>query len=90
MQCRPGCGACCISPSISSPLPGMPDGKAAGVRCVNLSLDNRCSIFAQPSRPTVCSVFSADPAVCGNSREEAIHLLGWLEGATAMLSGAVR
>ncbi|MCS8878341.1 YkgJ family cysteine cluster protein, partial [Pseudomonas aeruginosa] len=22
MQCRAGCGACCIAPSISSPLPG--------------------------------------------------------------------
>ncbi|MCR3872443.1 YkgJ family cysteine cluster protein, partial [Pseudomonas aeruginosa] len=27
MQCRAGCGACCIAPSISSPLPGMPAGK---------------------------------------------------------------
>ncbi|HCL3974602.1 TPA: YkgJ family cysteine cluster protein, partial [Pseudomonas aeruginosa] len=26
MQCRAGCGACCIAPSISSPLPGMPAG----------------------------------------------------------------
>jgi hypothetical protein len=25
--CRPGCGACCIAPSITSPIPGMPDGK---------------------------------------------------------------
>ncbi|MDP3170542.1 MAG: YkgJ family cysteine cluster protein, partial [Polaromonas sp.] len=24
MNCRPGCGACCIAPSISSPIPGMP------------------------------------------------------------------
>lgn len=30
-ECRPGCGACCIAPSISSPIPGMPEGKAAGV-----------------------------------------------------------
>jgi Fe-S-cluster containining protein len=27
MDCRVGCGACCIAPSISSPLPGMPRGK---------------------------------------------------------------
>lgn len=26
-ECRPGCGACCIAPSISSPIPGMPEGK---------------------------------------------------------------
>ncbi|MCF5019628.1 YkgJ family cysteine cluster protein, partial [Pseudomonas lactis] len=29
MKCREGCGACCIAPSISSPLPGMPQGKPA-------------------------------------------------------------
>jgi Fe-S-cluster containining protein len=32
MNCRLGCGACCIAPSISSPIPGMPQGKPAGVR----------------------------------------------------------
>ncbi|MCC6439509.1 MAG: YkgJ family cysteine cluster protein, partial [Rhodanobacteraceae bacterium] len=26
MSCRSGCGACCIAPSISSPIPGMPNG----------------------------------------------------------------
>ncbi|HNF77692.1 MAG TPA: YkgJ family cysteine cluster protein, partial [Thauera aminoaromatica] len=26
MDCRPGCAACCIAPSISSPIPGMPHG----------------------------------------------------------------
>ena len=30
MNCREGCGACCIAPSISSPIPGMPHGKPAG------------------------------------------------------------
>lgn len=83
MQCRPGCGACCISPSISSFIPGMPNGKSAGVRCVNLAADNRCALFGREERPAVCSAFSADFAVCGNSREEAIRLLAWLEGATA-------
>ncbi|MGU7695722.1 YkgJ family cysteine cluster protein, partial [Escherichia coli] len=29
MECRPDCGACCTAPSISSPIPGMPDGKPA-------------------------------------------------------------
>lgn len=83
MQCRPGCGACCISPSISSFIPGMPAGKPAGQRCVNLTQDDRCGIFGHPDRPQVCSAFSADLAVCGNSREDAIRLLDWLEGATA-------
>ncbi|MDR8085529.1 YkgJ family cysteine cluster protein, partial [Acinetobacter baumannii] len=26
-QCRPHCGACCTAPSITSPIPGMPNGK---------------------------------------------------------------
>ena len=42
MQCRSGCGACCIAPSINEPLPGMPQGKPAGVRCVHLDDEMRC------------------------------------------------
>ena len=83
MKCRAGCGACCIAPSISSPIPGMPNGKAAGERCLHLNEDNLCGLFGRPERPAVCSAFQADSAVCGESSEEAIHLLGWLEQATA-------
>ena len=36
MKCRPGNGACCIAPSISSPIPGMPNDKPAGVPCIQL------------------------------------------------------
>lgn len=84
MNCRAGCGACCIAPSISSPIPGMPQGKPAGVRCAQLTAEHYCAIFGQPERPAVCSAFDADPEVCGASREEAIHLLGWLEQSTAV------
>ncbi|WP_313110125.1 YkgJ family cysteine cluster protein [Stutzerimonas nitrititolerans] len=83
MDCRPGCGACCIAPSISTPMPGMPLGKPAGVRCVHLSESNLCALFGDEARPAVCAAFLADPVVCGQSREEAIRLLGWLEQATA-------
>ena len=83
MECRAGCGACCIAPSISSAIPGMPMGKPAGVRCVQLSADNLCLLFGTAQRPAVCGQFAADQLVCGNSREEAIQLLGWLEQATA-------
>ncbi len=41
--CRAGCGACCIALSISSPIPGLPAGKPAGVRCPQLTADNRCA-----------------------------------------------
>ncbi|MHC8345349.1 YkgJ family cysteine cluster protein [Pseudomonas sp. RT6P73] len=83
MKCREGCGACCIAPSISSPIPGMPNGKAAGERCLQLSVDNLCSIFGDPKRPAVCSAFGADVEVCGSSSDEAIKLLGWWEQMTA-------
>jgi Fe-S-cluster containining protein len=61
----------------------MPNGKAAGERCLQLSAENLCSIFGQPERPAVCSAFEADIEVCGDSREEAIRLLGWWEQVTA-------
>lgn len=83
MNCREGCGACCIAPSISSAIPGMPNGKPAGERCVHLSLESLCGLFGQPERPAVCSSFQADPQVCGGSREEAIRLIGWWEEMTA-------
>lgn len=83
MDCRPGCGACCIAPSISSPIPGMPNGKPAGVRCIHLSEKQLCELFGLESRPAVCAAFSADESVCGETYAEAIRLLGWLEQATA-------
>lgn len=84
MECRPGCGACCVAPSISSPIPGMPQGKAAGVRCLHLSVDMLCAIFGMPERPLVCSRFTADPEVCGSSSEEAVRLIGWWEQVTSV------
>jgi len=82
MSCRPGCGACCIAPSISSPLPGMPHGKPAGVRCVNLSDDFLCRVWNTPLYPPVCRGFRAEPLTCGESREEALVLLTIMEHET--------
>ena len=79
MKCREHCGACCIAPSISSPIPGMPDGKPAGVPCIHLSDDYRCKIFSDPGRPKVCDQFKAEPAVCGTDRDEALMLMASLE-----------
>lgn len=81
--CRAGCGACCIALSISSPIPGMPQGKPAGVRCVQLGADNRCGIFGQPGRPEVCGRLRPEPAMCGASREHALQWIGALEAMTA-------
>lgn len=78
MECRPGCGVCCIHISISSPIPGMPSGKSAGVRCVQLLDDLTCAIFNDPSRPKVCHGFQPDLLFCGNSAEEARKTAQWL------------
>jgi len=81
-ECRAGCGACCIAPSISSAIPGMPEGKPAGVRCVQLDENNLCRLFGDPRRPSVCERFKFDASVCGEQREEALSILTWLEQDT--------
>lgn len=83
MDCRPGCGACCIIPSISSAIPGMPAGKPAGVRCIHLTQDNRCQLFGKPERPAVCSQLRPAEDMCGRSRQDAFIRLMVLERATA-------
>lgn len=82
MDCRAGCGACCIAPSISSPIPGMPQGKPAGVRCVQLDDANRCRLFGRPERPAVCASLRPEPAMCGDDRDHAMRWLTRLEAAT--------
>jgi Fe-S-cluster containining protein len=82
MDCRPGCGACCIAPSISSPLPGMPSGKPAGVRCANLDETGRCRLWGGPDYPAVCRNFRPSPWVCGESAGEALALIAALEKST--------
>lgn len=86
--CRAGCGACCIALSISSPIPGMPHGKPAGVRCVQLLADNRCAIFGHPDRPTVCGRLRPEPAMCGTSSAQAMATIAELEYATAPVAVA--
>ncbi|MBE3561271.1 MAG: YkgJ family cysteine cluster protein [Ktedonobacteraceae bacterium] len=82
MECRVGCGACCIAPSISSPIPGMPHGKPAGTRCVQLTLDNRCRLFGKPERPAVCRSLQPSAEMCGRSTRETFLHLRSLERAT--------
>lgn len=61
----------------------MPNGKPAGVRCAQLTVDNRCAIFGQPERPAVCSRLRAEPAMCGENRTHALRWLAELEAATS-------
>jgi hypothetical protein len=60
-----------------------PTGKPAGVRCVQLTADNRCGIFGQPGRPTVCGRLRPEPAMCGESSADALRNIAELEKATA-------
>ncbi|MEP6823447.1 MAG: YkgJ family cysteine cluster protein [Ramlibacter sp.] len=82
MDCRPGCGACCTAPSISSAIPGMPQGKPAGVRCVQLAEDNRCLIFGRPERPAVCAGLRPSAEMCGADTAQAMRFLAQLEALT--------
>ena len=82
-QCRPGCAACCIAPSITSPIPDMPQGKPAGMACVQLDELGLCKLFGQPSRPDVCQCFSPAADVCGDSKPQALRLINELESATS-------
>ena len=81
--CREGCAACCIAPSISSPIPGMPNGKPAGVRCVQLDANSAYLLFAHPDRPFVCVSLKPSTDMCGDNREQALHYLQRLEFLTA-------
>jgi Fe-S-cluster containining protein len=82
MNCRIGCAACCIAPSISSPIPGMQDGKPAGLRCVQLTDDNSCRLFGSNLRPAVCGSLQPDYEMCGDNACEALERLTQLEHAT--------
>ena len=82
MNCRDRCGACCIAPSITSPIPGMPHGKPAGVACVQLDDQLRCRLFGKPGRPAFCASLRPGPDMCGGSRVEAMAMLGELERST--------
>ena len=82
MNCRSGCAACCIAPSITRPIPGMPEGKPAGVPCVQLDDSLRCKLFGRPERPSFCSGLQPSAEMCGEDREHAIVWLTSLEHAT--------
>jgi hypothetical protein len=66
----------------------MPDGKPAGVRCVQLTADNQCAIFGDPRRPAVCSSLRATVEMCGDNPDVAathrfaMRILGELERQT--------
>ncbi|MEO6103028.1 MAG: YkgJ family cysteine cluster protein [Pseudoxanthomonas sp.] len=80
--CRSHCAACCIAPSITSPIPGMPQGKPAGVACVQLDEQLRCKLFGKPERPSFCASLRPSLQMCGSDRGQALAYLTTLEAAT--------
>ena len=60
----------------------MPEVKAAGLRCIQLTQDNRCAIFGMTHRPAVCGSYQASDS-CGQNREEALQFLEELERLTS-------
>ena len=53
----------------------MPEGKPAGVRCVQLTDDHRCALFGKPERPDVCNRLRASVEMCGTTAREAYDYL---------------
>ena len=60
----------------------MQAGKPAGVRCIQLTADNRCAIFGDPPPPPVCASLQPKPAMCGSDRVHALRWLAALEAST--------
>jgi len=83
MECRSGCAACCVTISISSVIPGMPDGKPPGMRCIQLNNRNECILFGKPERPQICSSFLPSLEMCGETNEHAFEFLSNLEKITS-------
>jgi hypothetical protein len=63
-------------------MPGLPQGKPAGMPCPHLVGDLRCKLFGMPERPAVCGSLQPSADMCGHNREQAIAWLTALELAT--------
>lgn len=61
----------------------MPNGKEAGVRCIQLDAANRCMIFGKPERPLVCQSLQPSIEMCGESSEQALLYLAQLDRLTS-------
>ena len=61
----------------------MPEGKPAGVPCVQLTAELRCAIFGRPERPACCGGLRPSPEMCGADSAHALIWLARLEAATA-------
>jgi uncharacterized protein len=60
----------------------MPNGKPAGMRCIQLDEQNRCMIFGKPERPAFCGSLQPSVEMCNDTREQAMIWLSHLEHLT--------
>lgn len=61
----------------------MPEGKPAGVPCIQLLPDMRCALFGKAERPSFCGGLQPAYDMCGTDRNHALAWLGELESLTA-------
>jgi hypothetical protein len=63
-------------------MPGLPQGKPAGMPCPHLDEALGCRLFGLPERPAVCRSLSPSGEMCGDTRTYALHFLERLERET--------
>lgn len=71
-------------------MPGLPQGKPAGTRCLHLTTELRCALFGDPRRPAVCGSLQPQREMCGETREQATVYLERLESLTRPETGLLR
>jgi len=64
--------------------PSVAQAKAAGLRCVQLTEDNRCAIFGDARRPLVCSTLRASVEMCGAENDVALSRVHAMRFLTAL------
>ena len=57
----------------------MPEGKPAGMRCINLTSSDQCAIHSNPTYPDFCMGLKPSIEMCGDSRNDAMAYLDALE-----------
>lgn len=60
----------------------MPQGKPAGVPCIQLDEQRRCRLFGRPERPAVCLSLVPSADMCGDDAAQAIRWLTALQEGT--------
>jgi len=60
----------------------MPQGKNAGVRCVQLTKYHLCGLYGKHDRPAVCHGLQPSLEMCGRTVREAYENLDRLERMT--------